>query len=94
MVDFIEEDQPLRDIKDENEIWKFVWPTDIYVSRRPYNEPDIYVQVTCECDWEQEHGLQLVFKQGKKITRVSEQDGHLTHIVSRTKKMSCYLNFN
>ncbi|MGI4739847.1 MAG: DUF6985 domain-containing protein [Janthinobacterium lividum] len=77
-VDFIEEDQPLRDIKDRNEIWKFVWPSNIYLSRRPYNQPDIYVQIACECDWEQEHGLQLVFRQGRKITRVSEQDGHLT----------------
>ncbi|MVN77687.1 hypothetical protein GO988_15245 [Hymenobacter sp. HMF4947] len=77
-VDFIEEDKSLRDIDDENEIWGFVWPSDIYVSRRPYREPDIYVQIACECDWEQEHGLQLIFRQGKKITRVSEQDGHLT----------------
>ena len=34
--------------------------------------------MACECEWEQEHGLQLVFRQGKKLTRVSDQDGHLT----------------
>jgi hypothetical protein len=59
-------------------IWNFVHPTAIFVSRRQRNDKDIYIVLTCECDWEAEHGLQLVFRQGKKLTRVSDQDGHLT----------------
>lgn len=59
-------------------IWNFVYPSQIYVNRRPYNDKDIYIVVACECEWEVEHGLQLVFRQGKKLTRVSDQDGHLT----------------
>jgi hypothetical protein len=77
-VDFDEVDQALREIKGKNDIWKFVNPSEIYVTRRPYKEMDIYVQIACGCDWEQEHGLQLVFRQGKKLTRISDQDGHLT----------------
>jgi hypothetical protein len=77
-VGFDEADEPLRQIKNKNEIWDFIQPTEIYVTRRPYKEQDIYVQIACECDWEQEHGLQLVFRQGKKLTRISDQDGHLT----------------
>ena len=77
-VDFDDADELLREIKDKNEIWKFIHPSEIYVTRRPYKEQDMYVQVACECDWEQEHGLQLVFRQGKKLTRISDQDGHLT----------------
>ena len=77
-VGFDEADQALRDINDENEIWRFVHPSEIYVTRRPYKDQDMYVQIACECDWEQEHGLQLVFRQGRKLTRVSNQDGHLT----------------
>ncbi|WP_367866821.1 hypothetical protein [Pedobacter sp. WC2423] len=73
-----EADDDLRAITDENEIWKFVQPTEIYVTRRLYEQEDLYVQVVCACDWDQEHGLQLVFRQGKKLTRVSGQDGHLT----------------
>lgn len=73
-----EADDDLRAITDENEIWKFVQPTEIYVTRRLYEDEDLYVQVACACDWDQEHGLQLVFRQGKKLTRVSGQDGHLT----------------
>ena len=83
-MDFLEEvgfdklDEPLRQIKNKNEIWKFIHPTEIYAKRRAYNDKDIYVSIACECDWEQEHGLQLVFRQGKKMTRISDQDGHLT----------------
>jgi len=62
----------------EVEIWKFITPSEILVTRRPYNKPDIFVNMTCECLWEPEHGLQLVFKKGKTLTRVSGQDGHLT----------------
>lgn len=70
--------EPLRQITDKHEIWSFIYPGAIYVTRRPYGDQDIYVQVTCECEWEEEHGLQLIFRQGKKLTRISEQDGHLT----------------
>ena len=78
MVGFDEADEQLRQIKDQNEIWNFIYPTEVYITRRPYKEQDIYVTIACECDWEQEHGLQLVFRQGKKLTRISDQDGHLT----------------
>lgn len=77
-VVFDEADEPLREIENKNEIWEFIQPTEIYVTRRPYKEQDIYVQIACECDWDQEHGLQLVFRQGKKLTRISNQDEHLT----------------
>lgn len=73
-----EQDEHLCNIQDKNEIWNYVTPSEMYLTRRPYNDMDIYVVIACECEWEQEHGLQLVFRQGKKITRVSGQDGHLT----------------
>lgn len=83
-MDFLEQigideaDEAFRQITDKNEIWNFIHPKQIYITRRPYKEQDIYIQVACECDWEEEHGLQLVFRQGKKLTRISGQDGHLT----------------
>ena len=77
-VEYDEADEPLRQIKNKNEIWNFIQPLEIYVTRRPYKDQDIYVFIACECEWEQEHGLQLVFRQGKKLTRISDQDGHLT----------------
>lgn len=77
-VDYDEVDQPLHEIKEATEIWRFVQPGDIYVERRHRRDKDIYICITCECSWEQEHGLQLVYRKGRKLTRVSEQDGHLT----------------
>ncbi len=77
-VSFDEADEPLRQIKDSNEIWDFIQPTEIYISRRNRRDKDIYVEIACECDWDEEHGLQLIFRQGKKLTRISDQDGHLT----------------
>ncbi|MFO0449408.1 MAG: DUF6985 domain-containing protein [Pseudomonadota bacterium] len=65
-------------IRSNDDIWDFVHPFEIYVTRRPYKEMDMYVQIHCNCDWEEEHGLQLVFRQGRQITRVSDIDGHLT----------------
>lgn len=51
------------------------------------NEPEIlrnddgdgrvYVLLECECDWEPEHGLQLVFREGAAVTRVGPYDGDL-----------------
>lgn len=77
-IDYDEQDKKLWDIKASEEIWSFVQIKNVYIERRDRRGRDIYVTVSCECDWEQEHGLQLVFRQGKKLTRVSAIDGHLT----------------
>ena len=73
-----EADEPLRQIEDINDIWDFIYPTGIYVARRHHRDKDIYITIACNCEWEREHGFQLVFRQGKKLTRVSDEDGHLT----------------
>ena len=70
--------EPFWEIKDENEIWKYVYPQDVYLSRRHRRDEDIYLHITCECIWEPEHGLQLVFRKGRQLTRISVQDGHVT----------------
>ena len=77
-VGYDEADQPLWEIKEKSEIWNFIYPQDIYLSRRHRRDKDVYLNLTCECEWEQEHGLQFVFRQGSVLTRVSDQDGHLT----------------
>jgi hypothetical protein len=59
-------------------VWPFVKPIDVTVSRRLFNEQDVYIAVSCAVPWEDEHGMQLVFRQGKQLTRVGPIDGHLT----------------
>lgn len=39
----------------------------------------VYVQIAAECDWEPEHGLQIIYRRGVEFCRVSDQDGHLTY---------------
>ena len=93
-VEFDEADQPLWDIKDKNQIWEFIYPQDIYVTRSHDKFEIIYLNLACECEWEQEHGLQLLFKEGEKLTRISEQDGHITESDSYEKSIIENNEFN
>ena len=68
-------DKPMWEMKDETQVWNFVSPSEIYIS---HEDSNMYLAISCECDWEQEHGLQLVFKNGDTLTKVSEQDGQVT----------------
>jgi len=43
----------------------------------------VYIQITAACDWEPEHGLQIIYRRGVDVSRVSAQDGHLTHTDAR-----------
>lgn len=81
VASYVGEDSIPAEMKNVNilSIWNFVYPTEIFISRRDKGDKDIYLILACECEWEKEHGLQFVFRQGKKITRVSDQDGHLTN---------------
>ena len=63
-------------IKKPKYIWNFVIPNEIIIHWDEVG--DFYLCVLCECAWEQEHGLQLVFKNGKILTRASGDDGHFT----------------
>lgn len=48
------------------------------VSRDAHGDQHVYVSLECECDWEPEHGLQIVFRDGRTVTKVGPYDGHLT----------------
>jgi hypothetical protein len=37
------------------------------------------MRLECECDWEPEHGLQIVVRHGASVTKVGQFDGHLTN---------------
>ncbi|TDP96782.1 hypothetical protein EV186_104770 [Labedaea rhizosphaerae] len=52
----------------------------VQLGREPIVTRDqhVYVSLECECDWEPEHGLQLVFRDGRTVTKVGPYDGHLT----------------
>ena len=63
-----------------SDLWKHIrLGASPVVSRRPYGDKSVYVSLECECVWEEEHGLQIVFKNGLKVNKVGPFDGHLTN---------------
>lgn len=49
------------------------------LSRDADDDQHVYVSLECECDWEPEHGLQIVFRDGRTVTKVGPYDGQLTN---------------
>ena len=62
------------------ELWRHVEIGDQpVVARRAHGDKGVYISLECNCDWEPEHGLQLVFKDGRAVCKVGPFDGHLTN---------------
>jgi hypothetical protein len=53
--------------------------TEPLVTRDAYGDRRVHVSVECECDWEPEHGLQVVFREGRTVTKVGPYNGHFTN---------------
>ncbi|MFI0450171.1 DUF6985 domain-containing protein [Actinomadura sp. 6N118] len=49
------------------------------ISRDSHGDRHVYVSLECECDWEPEHGLQIVLRDGRTVTKVGPYNGHLTN---------------
>jgi hypothetical protein len=64
--------QPLN-IREAQDVWNFVTPANVFIERNINGK--YYVTVSCRCEWEKTHGLQLVFREGKRLTRASGHDG-------------------
>jgi hypothetical protein len=77
MVEILDEDKAMREITNPEEIWKFVHFTHAYVQYDASTEV-VYVSLHAKCDWDTEHGLQLVYKNGTELYRVSADDGQIT----------------
>ena len=63
-------------VKSESHVWDYVSPSMIYIKQeshfenRKYVGMDIFVTIDCKCAWEEEHGLQIVFRMGNKDIEV------------------------
>ena len=67
-------------IDSPSEIWRHIQlGNQPIVSRRAYRDKQIYVSLECKCGWEPEHGLQMVFKNGLRVTKLGRYDGHLSN---------------
>ena len=66
-------------IESPSDVWAHVrLGCEPMVVRRASGDKGIYVSVECNCDWEIEHGLQIVFKNGLRVNKIGPYDGHLT----------------
>ncbi len=79
-VQLVPDDDWYVKITKPNGIWEHIkFGSFPMVSRRHYGDKLVYISLECSCDWEQEHGLQIVFKQGLFVNKVGPYDGHLTN---------------
>ena len=79
-VQLVPEDEWYVEIEKPEDVWKYIQlGNNPMVSRRSYGDEGIYISLECSCDWEQEHGLQIVFKNGLFVNKISPFDGHLTN---------------
>ena len=71
--------QECVEIGSARDVWKHVqFGFEATVGRRE-DDGKVYVSLECNCDWEPEHGLQLVFDEGRRVNKVGPFDGHLTN---------------
>lgn len=74
------EDDDQIEISDPEKVWEYIdFGDEIKVERRGYGDEGIYASLECSCDWEDEHGLQIVLKNGNVVCKVGPYDGHPTN---------------
>lgn len=77
------EDAPELTVATAAEVWRYVeFGESIHVHHERGDQfvpAGVYLSVECECAWEAEHGLQLVFRDGLEVVKVGMYDGHLTN---------------
>jgi hypothetical protein len=77
---YLEDDGEFPRIASPSEIWEHIeLGSEPMVSRRGYGDHAVYVSLECNCDWEPEHGLQIVLKAGNRVCKIGPYDGHLTN---------------
>jgi hypothetical protein len=76
------DDEDFVSIARPEDVWSHVRPGgEVSVQREDaHGDRQVYVSVECECAWEPEHGLQIVFRGGCSVSKVGPFDGHLTNV--------------
>jgi hypothetical protein len=64
-------------IESPSGVWDYIQLGSMMVERCAYGDKGVYVSLESECEWEPEHGLMIVFKNGLKVTKVGGYDGNL-----------------
>lgn len=76
---FLEPEDELH-VDDPRDLWNHVqFGSEVYIKRRHRGDRKLYADVECECDWEPEHGLQIVLREGLAVTKLGPYNGHLSN---------------
>ncbi len=79
-LDWEPDDEEYVHLERPDDVWAHVSiGYELLVRRRVRGDGAIHVQLGCGCTWDPEHGLQLVFREGRSICTVGPNNGHLTH---------------
>lgn len=66
----------LEKLKNPEQVWEYLEPDDVMISEHAEDgDAQIYITATYKCAWEEEHGLKIVFENGKEIYNVGGVDG-------------------
>lgn len=67
-------------IAQPSDVWQHIqYGYEALVSQRPNGDKTVYVSVECDCDWDEENGLQLVFRNGAEISKLGPFDDYLSN---------------
>jgi hypothetical protein len=67
-------------IAEPDDVWQHIQlGREVSVERDTRGDGRVYLSLECECAWEPEHGLQIVFRDGIAVTKVGPYDGHVTN---------------
>jgi hypothetical protein len=68
------------EIQHAAQLWDHLeFGAEILVRRRSDAEQGVYLVLECDCDWNEEDGLQIVFREGNRVSRVSAFDDFLSN---------------
>ena len=82
LVRYPDQFRPKVHLPRPSDVWSYVhFGSELHVSRRADGDAEdgVYLSIECNCDWEPEHGMQLVLRDGRTVSKVSAYDGHLTN---------------
>jgi hypothetical protein len=74
------DDAPSIEMQRPADVWEYVDLGSVLILSRDHGRGrDVFASLECECAWEPEHGLQLVFRNGSEISKVGPFDGHVSN---------------
>lgn len=72
-------DEGYVEIATPADVWKHVhFGFEAHISSHD-RDGHCYVSIECNCDWEPEHGLQIVLRDGLRVNKLGPYDGHVTN---------------